>query len=131
MTTNRAPADGVGRDDLATTAQVRALYVTGDTVHRMTKGEVVEACMTAYGRSPEDLSRREASVLIKRFQRTDPIHLGSRPAATPAAPAAPDPSILDMLVGQGFRIVDRYMRSAVLKREDGAYIVMVAPEVIV
>jgi hypothetical protein len=60
----RPPASGAGRDDLATPAQVRAIFLIGRDQHSMSDADVEERSRALYGRTPAELSRREASNLI-------------------------------------------------------------------
>jgi hypothetical protein len=61
---SRPPASGVGRDDLATPAQVRAIYLIGRDQHALSDAEVDARSTELYGKPPADLSKREASSLI-------------------------------------------------------------------
>lgn len=61
---NRPPASGVGRNDLATPAQVRAIYLIGRDQHALSEIEVDARAMELYGRPPPDMAKGEASRFI-------------------------------------------------------------------
>ena len=60
-----AAANGAGSGgDLATPAQVRAIYLIGRDQHSMSEGDVDERSVELYGVRPGELSKKQASSLI-------------------------------------------------------------------
>jgi hypothetical protein len=59
-----AAAAGSAGGDLATPAQVRAIYLIGRDQHAMSDGDVDERSVELYGVRPAELSKKQASGLI-------------------------------------------------------------------
>src|SRR5262245_7447172 len=89
--TEQPDATGVGRDDLASAPQIRAIYYIAREMG-YSEAEVEQRCLERYGRPPKALSKAQASHLItglrRRLAETSPP---SPPAQQAAAPAPSDP----------------------------------------
>jgi hypothetical protein len=68
-TAERPAANGsADRGDLATPAQVRAIYLIARDQHHLTEGAVDERSVSLYGSVPAELTRRQASSLITQLK---------------------------------------------------------------
>jgi len=66
---NGSAANGsADRGDLATPAQVRAIYLIARDQHHLTEGAVDERSVGLYGSVPAELTRRQASSLITQLK---------------------------------------------------------------
>lgn len=61
-----------GAADQATPAQVNAIYAIGRREYRWSDEELETYCRNAYGKLPNELTKREASELIDRLKTTAP-----------------------------------------------------------
>lgn len=85
-------AHGVGRDDLATAPQVKAIYLIAREMG-YTEAEVEDRCRTHYGRPPKGLSKGQASHLIEGLKKRLATSVASADldTTTPPSEAAIDP----------------------------------------
>lgn len=63
--TNYMPSNGItANSGFATPAQVRTIYLIGRDQRGLTDVQIEERCLTQYGRTPAELTKKEASELI-------------------------------------------------------------------
>lgn len=89
--TYRPPAEGVGRDDLATKAQVKAIYMYAREMG-LSEAQVKQRTTERYHRHPEELSKAEANRIINWLKA-----MVDKPAEQRAEVAAPPPTPKELL----------------------------------
>ena len=65
----RSPVTGIN-GDLATPAQVRAIYMIGRDQHAMSENQMDERSVSLYGAPPTELTKKQASELITTLKAT-------------------------------------------------------------